>query len=283
MQDYDVTLKNILTRPGSALVSALTGSAEVRWLEIESPMVRNTRRDLLGELPGRRLVGIEIQTGNESRFGFRLGEYMFGTARRRGRMPRQIVLYIGRGASRLPRSIEGPDHFLRFHVVDIRDLDGEMLLASENLGDNVIAVLTRLGSQPGTVRRILERIATAPEAGRRDALSELAILAGLRELTDEVREEAKEVLPVREILKNSILGPPFLEGRAQGRAEGLAEGLAEGVAKGQLKTLLGLLERRFGSVPPRFRKRFAAMTSEQLTEASMRIFDAARIEDLLVQ
>ena len=47
-------------------------------------------------------------------------------------------------------------------LVDVRDLDGEALLASGNPGDNIIAILTQLGNRPGTVRRVLQRIASAP-------------------------------------------------------------------------------------------------------------------------
>ena len=51
MHEYDVALKRILTRPGSMLLTALTCSPSLRWLNVEAPLVRNLRVDLLGESP----------------------------------------------------------------------------------------------------------------------------------------------------------------------------------------------------------------------------------------
>jgi hypothetical protein len=38
----------------------------------------------------------------------------------------------------MKNEIAGPGWAFRFHLVDIRDLDGELLLASDNPGDNVM-------------------------------------------------------------------------------------------------------------------------------------------------
>jgi hypothetical protein len=51
MHEYDVTLKNILTRPGSSVLAQLTGLSSLKWLNVEAPKVSNRRVDLLGELP----------------------------------------------------------------------------------------------------------------------------------------------------------------------------------------------------------------------------------------
>ena len=40
--------KTILNAPGSALLKALTGADHLRWLNVESPKVRNLRVDMLG-------------------------------------------------------------------------------------------------------------------------------------------------------------------------------------------------------------------------------------------
>ena len=48
MQDYDVTLKNLLTKPGSLLLETIAGTRDIRWLNVETPKVRNTGRDLPG-------------------------------------------------------------------------------------------------------------------------------------------------------------------------------------------------------------------------------------------
>jgi hypothetical protein len=75
MHEYDVALKRILTRPGSVLLTALTGSPSLRWLNVEAPLVRNLRVDLLGEAPNGDLIHIELQSRNEKEFPLRMGEY----------------------------------------------------------------------------------------------------------------------------------------------------------------------------------------------------------------
>ncbi len=69
-------------------------------------------------------------------------------------MPKHILLYSGPSRKPIPNRYDDGENILSWHVVDIRDLDGEALLAIPNLGDNVVSVLTKLGNQPGTVRRI---------------------------------------------------------------------------------------------------------------------------------
>jgi hypothetical protein len=131
MQAYDVALKRILTRPDSLLLAELAGSSAVRWLNVEAPLVRNLRVDLLGELPDGELVQIEFQSRNEKHFPLRMAEYLFSIGVRHRRLPRQIVMYIGKAPMRMKDRIEGPDFSVRFHLVDARNLDGERLLATQ--------------------------------------------------------------------------------------------------------------------------------------------------------
>jgi hypothetical protein len=266
MHEYDVALKRILTRPGSLLLTALTGSPSLRWLNVEAPLVRNLRVDLLGESPDGGLVHIELQSRNEKDFPLRMGEYSFAVALRYGRLPRQVALYVGAEPLRMKGEIKGPGWTFRFHLVDIRDLDGEVLLASDNTGDNVIAILTRLGSEPDAVRRVLKRIQAGPPEERDEALAELSIIAGLRKLIAEVKREASKMPIQEDIMDDEVLGPWLRQKHAEGQRE----------------LLLGLIEKKFGVIPPPIHKRIALLKSDQLKATSLRLLDAQRIEDLFV-
>jgi hypothetical protein len=134
MHEYDVALKRILTRPGSVLLAALTGSPSLRWLNVEAPLVRNLRVDLLGESPEGELVHIELQSRNEKDFPLRMGEYSFGVGLRHGRLPRQVALYVDAEPLRMKNEVAGPGWAFRFDLVDIRDLDRELLLAVTTQG-----------------------------------------------------------------------------------------------------------------------------------------------------
>ena len=179
VHEYDVALKSILTRPGSVLLNALTGSSSLRWLNVETPLVRNLRVDLLGETSGGGLVHLELQSRNDPGFALRMGGYCFGVALRYGSIPRQDGLYVGSEPLRMKSEVRADGWIYRFDLVDVRDLDGEALLESDNLGHNVMAVLTRLGGRGDTIRRVLKRIAASSPGKREQALAEFCIVAGL--------------------------------------------------------------------------------------------------------
>jgi hypothetical protein len=267
MHEYDVALKNILTRPGSSVLTQLTGASSLKWINVEAPKVSNRRVDLLGELPDGNLVHIELQSRNEKDFPLRMAEYLFGIGRQYGRLPRQVVLYVGEAPLRMKNRIESPDVSVRFRLVDIRDLDGEQLLASTNIGDNVLAVLTRLGEQREAVRRILERIAAGRRGERDGGLAELFIIAGLRRMEDEARREATKMPVLNDIMDNKVVGPLLRQGRMEG----------------QVEIILGMAEKRFGRIPPAVAQRIAALKPAQLKRVGLRLLDAQCIEDLFTR
>jgi len=279
MHEYDVALKRILTRPGSALLFALTGCVELRWLNVELPRVNNLRVDLLGAMPDGGLIQFEFQSRNEKGFALRMAEYAFAIARQHGRFPRQTVIYVGERPLRMKSGIASEDLTFRFHLVDIRELDGEPLLASRNLSDNVLAVLTRLGDRPGTVRRVLQRIADAPAEQRGEAIAELSILAGLRRLTGEIKREAKKMPIAEDIMDNPLIGPLI----RKGLAKGIAQGRVQGRIEGQMEILTEQIEKRFGSITPRTRKRLTSLKPNQLKAVGLRLLDAESIADLFAK
>jgi hypothetical protein len=271
MHEYDVALKNILTRPGSSALHQLTGESWLKWINVEAPKVSNRRVDLLGELPDGNLVHIELQSKNEKDFPLRMAEYLFGIGLRFGRLPRQVALYVGEAPLRMKDRVESPNVSVRFYLVDIRELDGERLLASGNPGDSVLAVLTRLGERLEGVRRILERIAAGPRGERDEALAELFIVAGLRRMEDEARREARKMPVLNDIMDNKVIGPAIRQGLRQGRVEG------------QVEMLLSQIEKRFGRVAPDISLRISALKPAQLKRAGLRLLDAQRIEDLFAR
>ena len=193
MQEYDVTLKLLLQQRARVTMQALTGTVIEKWLDVELPKVQNPRVDLLGEGVGGDLVHLELQSTNDQSMALRMAEYWLAVYRLLGRFPRQIVLYVGNAALKMERELRGPGGWFQFSAVDIRELDGERLLASEDIGDNVIAILAKLRDQRDAVRLILNRIAALPVQQKRLALDQLLILAGLRKLTEAVEQEVRAV------------------------------------------------------------------------------------------
>ena len=71
------------------------------------------------------------------------------------------------------------------------------------------------------------------------------------------------------------------QGIAEGRKEGRMEGRVEGQRDAEARTLLRLIERRFGTVPAAVRTRIQSASIPQLEAWLDRIFDLRSPEDLL--
>jgi len=230
MQEYDVALKLLLRGSAKLTMRELTGTSVETWVDVElSKLVQNTRVDLLGETEDKGLVHLELQSGNDATMPLRMAEYCLGVFRLFGRFPRQVLLYVGEAPLRMESELQGDDVWFRYRAVDIRDLDGDRLLESQEVGDTVIAILARLRDHKDAVRRILERIAGLVAAERETALGQLLILAGLRHFEETGgggggTRGAEEANSQRYFGQQS-LGPRVQEGRTDGPSPANREAL----------------------------------------------------------
>ncbi len=265
MHEYDAALKSLLRGPAQRAMQILTGTSIESWLDIELPQIRTLKMDLIGRTSDDTLIHIELQSGNDAEMPIRMAEYALGAYRMLGSFPRQIVLYVGRAAVRMETRLTGPGFEFHYELVDIRDLDGEWLLASEQVGDNVLAILGRLRDRRSAVHEIVVRIAGLEQSPRESAVSQLIILAGLRGLEDIVEREIK-IMPITEsILDHKVLGRE----------------IKKGILIGELKLLRGLIERRFGALPAWAEQRLDSRSAREIEAISLRLFDAESLEELL--
>jgi hypothetical protein len=272
MQEYDVTLKLLLQGPATLVMRELTGTAVARWLDVELPKVqnvRNPRLDLLAETVDGDLVHVELQSGNDMAMPLRMAEYCLGVFRLYDRFPRQVVLYVGEAELRMASELRAPGVLFQYRLIDIRELDGERLLESREVGDNVIAILAGLRDHEGAVRRIMERIAGLAVAERETALAQLMILAGLRHLSQAVEREKRNMPIDLDIRDHEVLGPMFIEAEQKGRQEG------------ELTVLRRQIEKRFGPLPGWAGEKLAALPASALEDLSERVLDAKSVEELL--
>src|ERR1022692_4584896 len=158
MQEYDVALKLLLQGSATLTMRELTGTAVAKWLDVELPKVQNLRLDLLVETVDGGLVHVELQSGNDAAMPLRMAEYCLGVFRLFGRFPQQVVLYVGEPQLRMEHKLRGVDVSFSYRLIDMRTMDGERLLESEEVGDNVIAILARLRDHKEAVRKIVQRI-----------------------------------------------------------------------------------------------------------------------------
>ena len=285
MQEYDVALKLLLQGSATLTMRELTGTTVAKWLDVELPKVQNLRLDLLGETADGGLVHVELQSGNDAAMPLRMAEYCLGVFRLFGRLPRQVVLYVGEAQLRMESELRGPDVLFQYRLIDIRTLDGDRLLESDAVGDNVIAILAGLRDHEEAVGKIVKRIAGLAAAERETALAQLVILAGLRHLSRTVEQERRKMPIDIDIREHEVLGPMFKEaeqkGRQEGLQKGLQKGLLEGLQVGELTVLRRQTEKRFGALPSWAAEKLATLSASELEDLSERVLDAKSLDELL--
>ena len=260
MQEYDVVFKLIL-QSVDLTIREIGGPPIVRWLNVELPEVRNTRVDLLGETAAGELIHIELQSMNDPDMPLRMAEYCLRVRRNFRKFPQQILVYLGNAPLTMGSDLNGPNLSYSYRMVDIRDLDGERLLASPEVGDNIVAILTRLPDRRATVRRIMERIAVLGPWEREAMLRRLWILAGLRHLVQVVEEEAIKMPITEDIMNHDSIGPA--------------------AKKGALEVLRPQIEERFGPIPAWVEERLSGMHPRAVIALGPRVYHAETLEELL--
>jgi hypothetical protein len=140
MHEYDTTLKLLLQRASPRSLRELAGADIAGWLNVDLPDLGGREVDLLGESREGELIHIELQSANDRAMPLRMAEYCLRIYRQLGRFPRQTVLYVGKEKLRMEAGLAGPQVAFRYALVDLREIDGERLVASDQVGDNVIAI-----------------------------------------------------------------------------------------------------------------------------------------------
>ena len=261
MHEYDIAFKLVLQQWVDLTIREIAGTPIARWLNVELPEVRNTRVDLLGETATGDLIHIELQSTNDPAMPLRMAEYYLRVFRLFSRFPQQVLVYVGDAPLRMGTELRGPALSYSYRIVDIRDLDGERLLESPRVGDNIVAILTRLPDLRASVHRVRERIAGLGPGEREVALERLLILAGLKNLGRLVDEEARKMPILNDIRDHEVLGEEYKNG-------------ARMVLRPQI-------ERRFGAIPPWAAERLLSLSYGELEALGVRLLDANSIEELL--
>lgn len=257
-EEYDVVSKTLLLRSTGLVARKLFGGEVAEWLSNELPNVRNPRADAVVRRVDGKIAHVELQAKNDPEMAERMFDY-YGALRRRFKcnVP-QAVLYLGPDAIRMPHQIIEPNLHYQYRLMDIREFDGEELLASGDLGDNILAVLTD-ADRERVIRRVFERIDAASRPVKDEAAQAFVILSKLRGHKGEFSKEIP-MLDIKELLKDDEIVLEIAEERAVKRA-------------GQM--LARLLAQRFGPNPQWVTERIAGATDEQLTLWGDRVLTAS--------
>jgi hypothetical protein len=117
--------------------------------------------------------------------------------------------------------------------------------------------------------------------GRNQLLAKIAMLAGLRGVTDKVELELQHMGVIIDPRKNVMLMRWRDEALAEGEAKGEARGEAKGEARGMLKVLREQMEIKFGPLPKWAADRMAKATPAQIERWAKKVLNAGTLEGVL--
>lgn len=124
-----------------------------------------------------------------------------------GRVPVQMVLYVGWEPLGMGGVLEEPGLRFEYGVRDIRELDPRPLLAGNGIEERILLVLVGEAGARERALGVLREIELLPHPERGNALAKLLVTSGLRRLHGEIREEIEHMPLLSDLLEN-----PFLQG-----------------------------------------------------------------------
>jgi hypothetical protein len=264
-QTFDVTFKYLFRRSQGVLSRLLFGEV-VDWPNVELPDVRNPRADLLARTAEGHLRQVELQFQNDPAMPFRMVDYYVGIRRLYPEPLYQTVLYAGREPLRMTSFYASPTTRHEYTILNLREMDGEELLASDDWTDNEWALLTK--SDPERVFHVVSaKLRTLPDEEQQKAASTFVILGGILGIEEELERRLQDEMI--DLLENKVLGPAIRQGLAQGRSEALSSVLRKRLLK------------RFGPLPAWAEARITSATPEVLEAWSLQLDDNPSLETLL--
>ena len=269
---YDVSLKSLFLREGDGIIRRLLfGGRVTEHLATEQPQVFNHRADMVVRTEDGSLHQVEFQTSNEAGFAVRMLEYYAYLVRAHQQHVVQTVLYLGREALRMERTYVSPSMEFRFEILNLREYDAELLLASPDWADNVLALLAK--GEPQTALAVVVARLQAMNAQDQDwAVGTLLQLSGILGMEEIVSERLKEVGMIN-LMENKVLAPLILQQFEAGRSEGRNEGPKD--------LLQEMLTNKFGLLPAWALDRLHGASAEDLHAWAKRILSSATLEDTL--
>ena len=267
-QHFDVSLKLLFRNSRGLVAKAIFGGTVQSWLNVELPKVQNPRVDLLARRRDDVLCHLELESKNTPDIGRRVAEYYLGLHRLLDEHVEMVVLYVGKRPLAMKPIFSTPSLTFTFRLIDIREFDGEPLIQSNDLGDNMLAILTK-ADQEIVLQKVEARLKSLPPGKREEAALRFVVISGLRGLEKTVARR----LSMIDLMENKVIGPAILLGERRGRQLG--------EHRGKVTVILTLLKQRFGELPAGTAELLEQASERKLLSMSKRILTAKSLDAVL--
>jgi predicted transposase/invertase (TIGR01784 family) len=229
---YDRTLRELFQTVPKALIKLLVNKEIKEVLETSFPKVEERRVDLLTRLEDDTLFHLEIQSINDSLMPKRMLKYASLIYENYDEFPKQMVLYVGDRNIKIKSKIKEKNLRYNYEVKDIRQFHCSKLIESDDITDNIIAILCNIKDIDKLFTKLQEKLLTLDNKKREDYLRKLFYLLRLRpDIHDIYKKKQEEELAMPFIIEKER-DPLYKDGLQKG-LEKVKEVEKKGILKGQ--------------------------------------------------
>ena len=239
---YDRTLRDLFQDIPKGLVKLLSNKEAVEFLETKFPKVEEKEADIVVKLEDDTIFHLEIQSTDDKTMPKRMLQYALLIENIHGQFPLQSVLYIGEKEIEIKNSIKTEHINYQFDVKNIKEIDCSVLIESEDINDNVLAILCNVKDIDKLLKRLNAKLMSLDNKKREDYLRKIFYLLRLRpNLYQNIYRIKKEELKMPFIIEKAK-DPLYKEGMEIGIEEGIEKGIEKGAQQERIALTKSLLK-----------------------------------------
>ena len=216
---YDRTIREIFQEVPTTFVKLLTNKEAKELLETKFPKVEEKEADLVVRLEDETIFHLEIQLADDKSMPKRMLYYALLIENKHKEFPLQTVLYLGENENRTKNQIKTATLQYSYEVKYIKDIDCETLIASDDLNDNILAILCSVKDINKLLKKLSKKLDSLSEKRKEDYIRKLLFLFRLRpNLYDIITKDTKQELSMPFVI-DKVKDPFYKEGIEKGKLE----------------------------------------------------------------
>jgi predicted transposase/invertase (TIGR01784 family) len=220
---YDRTIREIFQEVPTTFVKLLTNKEAKELLETKFPKVEEKEADLVVKLEDDSIFHLEIQLADDKNMPKRMLYYALLIENKHKQFPLQTVLYLGESENKTLNLIKTEKLEYSYEVRYIKDIDCQLLIDSEDINDNILAILCSVKDVNQLLKRLSKKLNNLSEKRKEDYIRKLLFLFRLRpNLYDIITPDTKQELSMPFVIEKER--DPFYK-----------EGIEKGIEKGKLE------------------------------------------------
>ncbi len=189
---YDRSLKELFSKIPTNFIKLLIDKEIKEILDTNFPSVHENKADLVAKLEDDTVFHLEIQSTNDKNMPLRMIKYALLIYEKYKIYPKQLVLYIGDKKLNTPNHLSFEKLSYSYDVKNIKDFDCTKLIESENIDDNIIAVLCNVKDIDKLFVKLQQKLYNLSDKKREDYLRKFIYLLRLRPKLEKQLQVKKE-------------------------------------------------------------------------------------------